>query len=86
MSKSRWSLQDAKNKFSAVVDAAVTGEPQTVTKRGVPAVVVVSAERFEEMRRIEKQGAKSFVDHLLAMPRGGRVVPRAKLKLRDVEL
>ena len=35
-----WSLQDAKNRFSAVVDAAVGGDPQRVTRRGKPAVVV----------------------------------------------
>ena len=29
-----WSLQDAKNRFSAVVDAAVGGDPQRVTRRG----------------------------------------------------
>ena len=33
-----WPLQDAKNKFSAVVEAAVAGHPQRVTKRGKPAV------------------------------------------------
>jgi prevent-host-death family protein len=41
-----WKLQDAKNKFSAVVEAAQRGEPQHVTKRGVDAVVVVSAEEL----------------------------------------
>ena len=38
-----WSLQDAKNKFSAVVDAALSGKPQEVSRRGRPAVVVISA-------------------------------------------
>ena len=28
-----WKLQDAKNKFSALVDAAIAGEPQHVTRR-----------------------------------------------------
>ena len=35
-----WSLQDAKNRFSAVVNAALAGEPQRVTRRGEPVVVV----------------------------------------------
>ena len=34
-----WPLQDAKDRFSAVVDAAVAGDPQRVTRRGKPAVV-----------------------------------------------
>ena len=37
-----WTLQDAKNKFSAVVEAALSGAPQEVTRRGRPAVVVLS--------------------------------------------
>lgn len=42
MARTEWSLQDAKNSFSAVVDAACKGTPQTVTKRGKPAVGVRS--------------------------------------------
>jgi prevent-host-death family protein len=30
----QWTLQDAKNRFSAVVEAALAGEPQRVTRRG----------------------------------------------------
>ena len=40
-----WPLQEARNRFSAVVDAAVAGEPQRVTRRGKPAVVVLSSRR-----------------------------------------
>jgi antitoxin Phd len=29
-----WTLQDAKNKFSAVVEAALAGQPQQVSRRG----------------------------------------------------
>ena len=52
MSKT-WSLEDAKNRFSAVVEAARRGEPQTVTKRGKPAVVVVSIDEYQRLRRNE---------------------------------
>jgi prevent-host-death family protein len=38
-----WSVQDAKNRFSAVVAAAVKGAPQTVTKHGRPTIVILSA-------------------------------------------
>ena len=31
-----WTLQDAKNRLSAVVNAALEGAPQTVTRRGGP--------------------------------------------------
>ena len=42
-----WQLQDAKNRFCAVVDAAVAGDPQWVTRRGKPAVVVLAVEEYE---------------------------------------
>ena len=42
----QWALQDAKNRFSALVDAALRGEPQTVTRRGAPAVVVLGCGRL----------------------------------------
>ena len=44
-----WTLQDAKNRFSAVVDAALAGTPQQVTRRGKPAVVVVSAAAYAKL-------------------------------------
>ena len=43
MPQPTWSVQDAKNHFSEVIDAARNGGPQTVTRHGKPAVVVVSA-------------------------------------------
>ncbi len=44
MAHPTWSVQDAKNRFSEVVAAARRG-PQTVTKHGKPAVVVVDIGR-----------------------------------------
>ncbi len=66
-----WSLQDAKNRFSAVVDAALAGEPQKVTRRGKPAVVVIAVEEYERLRKREPDNTPTFVDHLLAIPKGG---------------
>ena len=39
MSRRSWSVQVAKNQFSAVIEAAKSA-PQTVTKHGKPAVVI----------------------------------------------
>jgi antitoxin Phd len=64
-----WTLQDAKNKFSAVVEAALAGEPQEVSRRGKPAVVVLSVEEFARLNAVAKGTARlSFVEHLLAFP------------------
>lgn len=38
----RWSLQDAKAKFSEVVQRALDGEPQRISRHGKDAVVIVS--------------------------------------------
>jgi antitoxin Phd len=86
----KWSLQDAKNHFSEVVTAA-RKSPQTVTKHGKPAVVVVNVELYERQirkRKPAKSGkALNFVDHLLAMPKGGDFVfGRRKPKRRDIAL
>ena len=82
-----WSLQDAKNRFSAVVNAALTGEPQTVTRRGVPAVVVLAVEDYQRLCQAEKAGAPTFIEHLMAIPKDGPdyLFDRLPLKLRDVE-
>lgn len=66
----QWSLQDAKNKFSEVVNAARKGRPQLVTRRGEPAVVVLAAEDYEEMLRRERLCAPTFAQFLLSMPTG----------------
>ena len=64
----QWSLQDAKNKFSEVVNAALGGKPQLVTRRGAPAVIILSAKAYEEMQRDERLNAPGFAQFLLSMP------------------
>jgi prevent-host-death family protein len=46
-----WQLQQAKAKFSEVVQKAMDEGPQTVTRHGKPTVVVLSAEQFELMKK-----------------------------------
>ena len=55
-----WSLQDAKNRFSAVVNAALAGEPQRVTRRGEPVVMVVSVEDYERLRERKPDNIPTF--------------------------
>ena len=49
-----WQLQEAKNKFSRVVDEARHGVPQIVTKHGVEAVVVLSYEDYQRLFQQQK--------------------------------
>jgi antitoxin Phd len=78
-----WTLQDAKNKFSTVVDAALAGTPQEVTRRGKPAVVVLSASEYHQLLTEAQRSRGSFVDHLLDFPADD--VERAEVKPRPVE-
>jgi len=85
MSEKSWSLQDAKNKFSAVVDAALDGEPQLVTRHGKPAVVIVAADTFERLRGLDRADAPSFARTLLAMPQDDGEFERMNARPREVE-
>lgn len=44
-----WQLQEAKSKFSQVVEEAIKSGPQLITKRGVEAVILLS---YAEYRRL----------------------------------
>ena len=85
MAESTWSVQNAKNRFSEVVEAA-RRTPQTVTKHGKPAVVVVDVVEYERLRRLERAKAPSFADVLLAMPQDDREFPRGHVRMRDLEV
>lgn len=54
-----WKLQDAKARFSEVVDRALANGPQVVTRHGTNAVVVISYAKFKE--RAPAQDFKSFL-------------------------
>ena len=60
-----WQLQEAKNKFSEVVQKATSEGPQEVTVRGKRAVVVVSAEEYDKLAG----EPKSFKEFLLSGPK-----------------
>ena len=78
----KWPLQDAKNRFSALVDAAMAGEPQRVTRRGKPAVVVLATDEYERLRRLEKSKAPTFADLLLEIPQDDGEFERLRLFAR----
>ena len=80
-----WSLQDAKNRFSAVVDSAVAGTPQRVTRRGRPAVVVLAAAEYERLRRLEKTGGPTLADLLIAIPQDDEELERLRVPFRSCD-
>jgi prevent-host-death family protein len=50
-----WQLQEAKNKFSEVVEEALTQGPQVITKRGVEAVIVLSYAEYRKLVRTQQK-------------------------------
>jgi antitoxin Phd len=81
MARRNWSMQDAKNRFSEIVEAA-RRVPQTVIKHGKPAVVVMDVAEYERLRHLERAQAPSFADLLLAMPQDDGEFPRRDRSLR----
>ena len=87
-----WRLQDAKAQFSALVDNAMRGVPQHVTRSGKRAVVVLSELDFEALQRSAASRAHAplnFVDHLLAIPKlpvgDAPDAPALNVQPRDVD-
>lgn len=59
-----WQLQEAKSRFSEVVEKAQAGEVQIVTKRGEKVVVVIDYARYLEL----SGQAKSLLEVLRGDP------------------
>jgi antitoxin Phd len=72
-----WSIRDAKDHLSELVDAART-EPQAITKRGRDAVVVVSKEEYERLLRRREPLTSFFARGL-----GGVEIERIEGAMRD---
>lgn len=67
MSEPQWSVAEAKAHLSEVIDTARRDGPQTITRNGKPAAVVVSAEEWaRKTRRVE-----SLAQFLLGSPLRG---------------
>jgi prevent-host-death family protein len=79
-----WSLQDAKNRFSELVERARKEGPQEVTRHGQDAVVVVSAEEWRAIRGQSPTLADFFPSSPLAG--SGLEVERDVSPLRTVKL
>ncbi len=79
-----WQLQEAKNKFSNLVERAQHEGPQVVTKHGKDAVVILSAEDYRKLAK-PKVNLFKFIQN---SPLGGKNIDisRDKSIPRDVVL
>jgi prevent-host-death family protein len=59
-----WPVVEAKARFSELIDRAINEGPQTVTRKGRAAVVVVAAEEWA--RKVKRHG--SLAEFLLRSP------------------
>jgi prevent-host-death family protein len=84
MPKGIWTVAEAKAKFSALVEQARTDGPQTITRNGRTAAVMVASEDWERASR--RNG--TLADFFAASPlRGsGLAVTRAKDRPRKLTL
>lgn len=81
---STWSVAEAKARFSDVMARAVEDGPQTVTRRGRRAVVVVSVEEWERKTRRRGSLAEFFAESPLRD--SGLVLERSHDTGRAVDL
>lgn len=73
-----WTVAEAKAKFSEVIDNAQAEGPQTITRHGRSAVVVVDAQEWE--RRTRRKG--NLAEFFAASPFRGSGVKVRRLPIR----
>ncbi len=84
LSVGTWSVADAKARLSEVIEKARSDGPQTITKNGRSAVIVVSAEEWERKARRKGNLAEFFASSPL---RGADLdLDRLKDEPRDLDL
>ena len=84
ISRGRWTVAEAKAKFSQVIDSAQSQGPQTITRNGRTTVVIVAVEEWERKTRRKGNLAEFFASSPL---RGsGLRLKRVNGKLRRVDL
>ena len=62
MSSQSWSVAEAKAKFSEIIERAMSEGPQTITRSGVTAVVVVGAEEWQRKTKRVGNLAEFFAE------------------------
>lgn len=81
----QWALQDAKARLSELVRLAAEHEPQEITLRGEPAVVVLSRADYDQLT----QPQESFVEFMRRSPLYGAddvEFPRDESLTREIDL
>ena len=57
----KWPVQDAKSRFSELLETAIAEGPQIVTRRGVEAAVLVPIEQWRQLERMARPNLKDLL-------------------------
>ena len=75
-----WAVQDAKAKFSELLETAEQSGPQTITRRGVEKAVLVPIDKWRQMTETPKP---TLIEILMSGPKFDLPIPpRGKLRHR----
>jgi len=61
-----WQVQEAKNKFSRVIDNAINSGPQIITRRGTEVAIVLSYVEYKRMVASRQRLSEFFRESPLA--------------------
>jgi antitoxin Phd len=80
-----WAVQDAKARFSELLDASLRDGPQVVTRRGVEAAVLVPIEEWRRLKQASRPTLKELLlspnnRFALALPERGRLRRRRTIE------
>jgi antitoxin Phd len=76
-----WQLQEAKAKFSELFQKALDEGPQTVTRHGKDAVVMLSAEAYRKLQ----EGKPGLKEILMSGPEGDLELPPRAVQEREID-
>jgi antitoxin Phd len=98
MDQAQWQLQTAKAQLSELIEAALQGQPQRITRRGKDAVMVLAESAYLSLKNNGAKQAPDFVSHLLSIPKAElkltlnlaptkplALAGKASIKLRDLD-
>jgi prevent-host-death family protein len=84
MAATNWTVAEAKAKFSEIIERAASEGPQTITKRGRTAAILVAPEEWERKTRRTGNLAEFFAASPL---RGSNLkVRRSKARPKSISL
>jgi antitoxin Phd len=77
----KWQIQEAKARFSEIIERTLREGPQTVTRHGKPVAVLIKVDEYRRLRA----GGKTFKALLASAPLAGVEIRRSRDKARIID-